>query len=59
MFKFLLQSRYHACIERCREEPVNLIAHVFEIRTMEEKPSGSVGHVTGIPLSMYMVFLFC
>jgi hypothetical protein len=42
-----------------REEPVGLIARIFEIRIMEEKHSGSVGHVTGIPRSTYMSFSFC
>lgn len=57
MFKFLVQSRYYA-LQCCREEQVDLIARVFEIRIMEEKHSGSVGHVAGIPLSMYVLHGF-
>ena len=58
MFQFLVQSRYHAGIACFRKEPVDLTARVFEIRIMEEKYSGSVGHVTGIAPSTYTAVLF-
>jgi hypothetical protein len=59
MFKLLVQSRYHACIVCFREESVDPVARVFEIMIMEEKHSGSVGHVKGIPHSTYMSVAFC